>query len=373
MGVTQIKLAMIITRADDLGGAQSHVRDLAPALASYGFEVVVLGGLGGALFDQLEARGVSCRKLEHLVHPIKPAADWRALCEIRAVLRELKPDLVATHSNKAGLLGRFSAHSLRIPAVYTSHGFLFNGEKLNISGYFYRLIEKAAARFSGAVIAVSESEYNKAVHLKVIPREKLVVVHNGIPDTALQALAKPELEPARLIMIARFAEPKDHETLLQALGKLKDLPWSVQLVGDGVKRAAAEALALNLGIAERVEFAGMLEDVEALLADSSLFVLSSRREGFPISILEAMRAGLPVVASDCGGISEAVEDGETGLLFPPGNVEALMSCLEKLIANPELRQKMGLAGRRRYLEAFTLDHMVEKTSAVYKKITAKYC
>jgi glycosyltransferase involved in cell wall biosynthesis len=371
MGVRQIKLVIIITRADDLGGAQSHVRDLAPALASEGFDVVVIGGLGGALFDHLEAQGVSCRKLEHLVHPIKPATDWRALGEIRAVLRELKPDLVATHSNKAGLLGRFAAHSLRIPAVHTSHGFLFSGEKLNISGHFYRLIEKAAARFSSAVIAVSGSEFNKAVNLKVIPREKLVVVHNGIPDSAEQALAKPELEPARLVMVARFAEPKDHETLLQALGQLKDLPWSMQLVGDGVKKAVAEELAVNLGIAERVEFAGVREDVGALLAGSSLFILSSRREGFPISILEAMRAGLPVVASDCGGISEAVAEGETGLLFSPGNFEALKVCLEKLITNPQLRRKMGRAGRERYLQAFTLEQMVDKTAAVYKKVTAK--
>ncbi len=369
MGVERIKIAMIITRADDLGGAQSHVRDLAPALKFGGFEVVVLGGLGGVLFDQLEARAVCCRKLENLVHPIRPLADWRAIGEIRAVLRELKPDLVATHSNKAGLLGRFAARSLGIPAVHTSHGFLFSGKKLNISGHFYRVIEKIAARFCIAVIAVSDSEYSYAVDLKVIPREKLVVVHNGIPDLSERFIAKPGQEPARLIMVARFAEPKDHETLLRALGNLKKLNWSLQMVGDGDKKPAAEELAVKLGIAARVHFVGVREDVEALLAESSLFVLSTRREGFPISILEAMRAGLPVVAADCGGIGEAVADGETGLLFPPGDPDALKNCLEKLIKNPALRHKMGQAGRERYLDHFTLEQMVGKTTAVYKTIT----
>jgi glycosyltransferase involved in cell wall biosynthesis len=371
MGVERIKIAMIITRADDLGGAQSHVRDLAPALMRRGFEVVVLGGLGGALFDQLEVQGVRCHKLEHLVHPIRLVSDWRAFGEIRAALKGLKPDLVATHSNKAGLLGRLAARSLSIPAVHTSHGFLFSGKKLNNSGRFYRVIEKIAARFCSAVIAVSESEYAYAADLNVIPREKLVVVHNGIPNLSDQFKANPGREPARLIMVARFAEPKDHETLLRALGNLRDLNWSLQLVGDGDKKAAAEELAAKLGIADRVDFTGVREDVEALLAERSLFVLSTRREGFPISILEAMRAGLPVVAADCGGIGEAVADGETGLLFPAGDVDVLKNCLEKLIKNLSLRQKMGQAGRERYLANFTLGQMVDKTAAVYKTIVGQ--
>lgn len=373
MGVESIKIAMIITRADDLGGAQSHVRDLAPALVSGCFEVVVLGGLGGVLFDQLAKQGICCRKLEHLVHPIRPFSDWRATCEIRDVLREIKPDLVATHSNKAGLLGRFAARSLGIPAVHTSHGFLFSGKKLNISGRFYRIIEKIASRFCSAVIAVSESEYAYAVDLNVIPREKIAVVHNGIPDLSDRFRARPGREPVRLVMVARFADPKDHETLLRALGNLKGLNWSLQLVGDGYKKVLAEELAAKLGIADRVEFAGVREDVEVLLADSAIFVLSSRREGFPISILEAMRAGLPVVAADCGGIGEAVANGETGLLFPPGDPDVLEKRLEKLIKNPALRQKMGQAGRERYRDNFTLAQMVDKTAAVYKTIAGHNC
>ena len=328
----------------------------------------MLAGGDGILFDQLAGLGVPFHKLKRLVHPIKPWKDWNAYREIREVLLKINPDLVTTHSNKAGLLGRLAARSLIIPVIHTSHGFLFSDRPTSLAGCFYRLMEKIAAALGSKVIAVSESEFTAAEKLKVIPAGKMAVVYNGLPELNPPSPASPVSEPPCLVMVARFAKPKDHATLLKALGNLKQLPWTIQFVGDGGGQAQAENLTNMLGIAERVRFLGTVADVTPILAGSQILVLSSGREGFPLCILEGMRAGLPVVAAAVGGVGEAVVDGKTGFLFPPGNVEKLQEKLARLISDPQLRVAMGKAGRERFLQYFTLDKMLEKTMAVYRSI-----
>jgi glycosyltransferase involved in cell wall biosynthesis len=348
-----------------------HVRDLSAALAGRGEEVIVLAGEDGILFEQLAERKVPFQKVEHLVHPIRLWDDWQAYWEIRSVLSKIRPDIVTTHSNKAGFLGRFAARSLKIPVVHTSHGFLFSGRQQNAAGRFYRLMEKIASGAGNRVIAVAEKEYTAASSLKVIAAEKMTVIHNGLADIDLNFIADPALDPPCLIMVARFAEPKDHFTLLKALGRLKQLPWTMQFVGDGPEKPRAEKLARELGIEERVIFSGVRRDVPAILAASQIFILSSKREGFPLTVLEAMRAGLPVVASNVGGITEAVVDETNGLLFAPGDIEQLKEKLKSLILNSQLRLEMGRAGRERFLKYFTLEQMTEKTLAVYSEIISE--
>jgi len=344
------------------------VRDLSAELHRRGEDVTVLAGGGGVLFAALEEEGVPCHKLENLVHPIQPVRDLAAFKEIKAVLKELNPDLVTTHSNKAGLLGRLAAKSLKIPVIHTSHGFLFSGRESSAAGLFYRLMEKFAAGAADKVITVADSEYRLAERLKILAPSKMAVVHNGLPDLDPLLLADPEITPPQLIMVARFAAPKDHQTLLKALGRLTDLQWTLTLVGDGAGRGSAEELTAELGIKKRISFTGVREDVSRLLAESQVFVLSSGREGFPLSILEAMRVGLPAVAADVGGVSEAVRDGESGFLFPPGDVDRLAENLRRLLGDPLLRKRMGRAGRESFLKNFTLDQMVDKTITVYKSV-----
>ena len=328
----------------------------------------MLAGGGGPLFDSLAKHQVECRLLKNLVHPIKPFQDLQAYREIKTIISEIKPDLVTTHSNKAGLIGRFAAKSLKIPVIHTSHGFLFGGRENTLPGYFYRFAEKIASGAADRVICVSESEYLLALNLHVIKPDKLRKVYNGLPDVDSASWARPDQEPPRLISVARFAEPKDHLTLLQALAGLSDLNWHLDLVGDGPMRKAVEHLASHPLLAGRVNFLGTRNDVHQLLAHSSVFILSSKREGFPISILEAMRAGLPVIASDVGGVSEAVADGETGFLVTVGDIFTLRKRLCALIEDRELRKQMGLQGRERFLQHFTLEKMVEKTFAIYREV-----
>ena len=140
------------------------------------------------------------------------------------------------------------------------------------------------------------------------------------------------------------------------------------MIGDGPLEDGLRRRAEELGIANRVRFLGFCEDAAARIAAAQVFVLASRFEAFPYSILEAMRAGLPVVASHVGGIPEAVVPGRTGLLAPVGDVEVLRRCLANLIVNPGLRQQLGDRGRERYLEHFTLDRMFARTLGIYQDV-----
>jgi glycosyltransferase involved in cell wall biosynthesis len=196
----------------------------------------------------------------------------------------------------------------------------------------------------------------------------LVTIHNCLPDVNETLRAHPARSPPRLMMVARFVQQKDHPTLFRALSGLLDLDWQLDLVGDGPLRASVGALAESMGIASRVSFLGLRCDVPELLARSQAFLLITNFEGFPRSILEAMRGGLPVVASDVNGVRESVLDGVTGFVVPRGDAERLGDCLRKLINSPDMRVRMGKAGRARYDDRFTFNRLVAQTMAVYESI-----
>ncbi len=364
-------VVFLITRAEEPGGAQKYVLETAAKLKEAGEQVLVLAGGSGYLSDELLTRGIAFQELKHLVHPIRPLKDLLAFFETRAALKGLNPGLVSTHSNKAGLLGRLAAKSLGVPAVHTSHGFLFGGREQSPAGRFYRLMEKIGAFAADKIVAVSESEAALARKFKVISKEKLAVIHNGLPDIDETLIAEPAVEPPRLVMVARFARPKDHRTLLGALGSLKEYRWQLTFIGEGPGLAEAKQFARQLDLLERVEFLGTRGDVPQILAKAQVFVLSSKREGFPLSVLEAMRAGLPVVVSQVGGIPEAVKEEESGSLFAPGDKEQLKQKLEVMLKDPGKRKKMGQAGRKLFLERFTLDRVFVDTYTLYKEIALK--
>lgn len=365
-----MNIAYLITRFDAIGGAQIHVRDLATHFLEEGHEAHVLGGGGGSYAQQLGARGVPIHSVPYLARPIKPCDDVRALKNLRSVLRKLRPDLISTHSSKAGLLGRLVGRSLGVPTLFTAHGWAFSEGVSPKEAALYRLIEKGAAPLAAKIITVSEYDRRLALRHRIVSPSKMVAVHNGMPDVLENLRAKPEGEPARLVMVARFLEPKDHATLFRALAGLTSLPWQLDLIGDGPLEESAKHLAVELGLGERVRFHGLRNDVAEWLAGAQVFLLITNWEGFPRSILEAMRAGLPVVASDVGGISEAVIAGETGLLVPRADVGALREKLSTLLRDPQLRARLGAAGRTRFEAHFTFGRMLEKTLKVYKEVLA---
>jgi len=363
-----MKIAYVITRADSVGGASIHVRDLAAAMRDLGHEVLVLVGGEGPVTEQFVVANLPYRSLRFLRRPVNPALDVMAFGELVAALRGFAPDLVSAHTAKAGWLGRAAARRLGLPVIYTPHGLPVHGRFYGAAAAMFHVAERTASRWSTAIICVSDAEKRLALAAGLAAPDRLFVVHNGVRDVPPEFRAAPECDPVCICSVARFAPPKDHSTLLVALATLRSRAWSLDLIGDGPKFAHARRLAEQLGIAERVHFRGYRADPEPALAASQLFVLSTHSEAFPRSVLEAMRAGLPVVASDAGGVREAVEHETTGLLVPPEDPHALAMSLDTLLTDSSLRARFGAAGRASYERKFRLQRTIEDTLAVYRAI-----
>jgi glycosyltransferase involved in cell wall biosynthesis len=359
-----MKILYLITRAE-MGGAQVHVADLVDAMKQRA-EVVVATGEHGYLTDYCRKTDVPFHVLKHLQQPIGLWRDGRALVEIMGLIRDVRPALVHAHTSKAGLIGRLAAALTRTPCVFTAHTWSF-AEGISWKQKAIAIpTEYVAGKLCERIITVSESNRGRALKWKIAAPGKLVTVWNGVPDTLLRAQPGRTGIP-RIVMVARFAGQKDHMTLVRATAKIPD-PYTLTFVGDGPTRSEVEREAGILGISSRVEFVGVRTDTDAILARSDIFALSTRWEGFPLTIIEAMRAGLPVIATDVDGVREAVLDGMTGFLTQKGDLEQLRARLLDLIRDPALRAGIGASGRTRYEANFTFDNMLKKTCEIYQGV-----
>jgi glycosyltransferase involved in cell wall biosynthesis len=368
--VLGVRIAYIVTRADPIGGVQIHIKDLAAAAQARGHVATVLTGGTGPFIDALRAQGTPAVVLRHLRVPIGPVRDLLALREIHGVVKDLHPDLLAVHSAKAGVLGRLVGRWLGIPVVLTAHGWTFTPGFPPVQAAAYRHIERLVGPLASKIIAVSEFDRRLGLEERIVAEDRIVTVHNGMPDIAPGLAADPSRTPPRLIMVARLGAQKDHASLLRALEGLKHREWELDLIGDGPLMGEMQSLAATLGLGARVRFLGQRMDVDQLMAQAQASLLVTNWEGFPLSIIESMRAGLPVVASSVGGVDEAIRDGETGYLVPRGDVERLRDRIDRLLSDPALRVRMGICGRARYQQQFTLDRTVTKTLAVYSEVLA---
>ncbi len=359
-----MKILFLITRAET-GGGQVHVLDLIRGMQS-NCEPVLGVGEEGFLADAVRSLGVRVHVLRHLVQPTKPLTDLLAVRELVALLREERPDLLHAHTSKAGIVGRIAARLTGVPAVFTAHSWAFSEG----TSWKWKAVgvpmEFAAAFCCEKIINVSEANRQLARRYKVGREKQLVTVHNGIPDNGFRS-EPGEAAECRIIMVARFAAQKDQMSLVRALAPVQ-APYRLLLVGDGPTRGAVEAEAARLGLTGKVEFLGERLDVPSLLASSHVFVLSTHYEGFPISILEAMRTGLPVVSTNVGGVREAIADGISGYLIPHGDQAQLTQRLSELAASPALRARLGAAARRSFEDHFQLDAMVRKTLEVFRSV-----
>jgi glycosyltransferase involved in cell wall biosynthesis len=358
------KIALVITKSE-FGGAQEYLRILMFSMKRY--EIVLITGDVGFLTEVANKLGCSFRVCRGLIHPIQPLQDLRAIFNMYRLLREEKPALIHANSSKAGIIARISALIAGIPVVFTAHGWAFTEGVSSRRSWFYKCVEKSVAPLAQKIICVSGYDRKLALDYGVGDGSRLLTVHNGIPDVAGCVATHSNAIP-RVVMVARFAAPKDYGTLLCAVSLLKDCSFRVQCVGDGPLLHQSRQLSERLGVQEAVEFLGERNDVVNILRNADIFVLVSNWEGFPISVLEGMRAGLPVVATRVGGMPESVSDQHTGLLVEPGDSVGLANALRTLITQPCLRTRMGSAGRERYLSAFTSERMIAKTTEVYDSI-----
>ena len=360
-----MKVVHVITRSDTTGGgAHRHVFEISHELIKRGEQAIVLAGGKGSYFELLAENNIPYESIKNLVRPINVFRDFLSIFEIRAILKRLNPDIVSTHSAKAGWLARIAAFSLGIPTIYTVHGWVFNEDLSRLKKTFFINLERIIAKITTMIIFVSQYDYESACEYVIGNKSKLQVIHNGVYD--IKSVCGYERSYIKLIMVARFEKPKDHLTLMKSLLLLKSDNWKLDFVGDGPDLDACRQFSIVNDLDGNINFLGIRNDVPELLNCSDIFVLSSTKEGLPLSIIEAMSAGLPVIATNVGGNSELVINGETGYLISSGDVRLLAVFLDRLIKDESLRTLMGSNGRTTYLENFSFDKMFNETFMAYK-------
>jgi Glycosyltransferase len=364
-----MRVLFLVTRSDSFGGSSVHIRDMCLRLMAAGHKVLVGIGGEGQVTERYKEAGVPYRPLKNLVREVAPYTDLCGLLEVRRLIKEFKPDLVSAHTSKVGVLGRVAAWSCGVPAIYTPHCWSFTNGFPN--AWLYLWAERLSWPFGKKIIMVSENERGEGIEGRVGTPSHLVTVHNGMPDIDGSLRADPGKKPPHLVMIGRYEGQKDQATLLRALGKLRDLPWTCDLVGEGPNREMLGDLLREQGLMGRVNLRGYRTDIPQILSKAQVYVLITHWEGFPRSIIEAMRAGLPVVATDVGGNAEAIVDGETGFIVPHEDPDSVAQALEIVIRDQALRVKMGKASRARYEQEFTFERMFQKTVRVYEEVIGR--
>jgi glycosyltransferase involved in cell wall biosynthesis len=343
---------LIVITLSEVGGAQTYVAQLLPALARH-FDVAVAASGNGPLREAAEAAKVRFLPLRYLRRSLNPLRDLLALLELIRLLRRERPDILHANSSKAGVLGRFAAAAAGVPIrIFTVHGWAFEAYS-GPASWAYLWADRLAGRCTTVTICVAEHERSKGVRARTCRSGQTVVIRNAV-DVAAAPRARLDGGRPRLVTVGRLKAPKDFATLVRAFAALPSNSFEALIVGDGPERPVVEAEVERLGLGRAVRLLGERQDVPALLAGSDVFVLSSASEGLPLSVEEAMAAGLPVVASAVGGVPEVVVEGETGFLVPPGDVDRLTVALGRLLADPSLRRRMGASGRARAEALFDL-------------------
>lgn len=364
-----MKIQYIITRSDTIGGAQVHVYDLAKKMHDLGHDVTVLVGGRGIFYTLLQENGIKVIELKKLRRELNIINDFLAVIELFKILLKTKPNLVTLHSSKAGLIGRIASLFLRIPTIFTVHGWSFAEGISDRKRKIFAFLEKCLGIISTHIITVSKADKQLALELKVLNDDIMTAIHNGVKP--IEIIKSPEKSKIfRLVCVARFSEQKDHETLLRALSLISNKKWELDLIGDGPLEINMIELTEKLGLSNNVNFLGLRQDVPDLLAVADMFVLISNWEGLPLSILEAMSVALPIIASDVGGVSEAVQDHYNGRTLPRGDTEKLKCILEETIGNNKLMDLYGQNSKLRFEEEFTFKRQFEKTYKLYKEYSS---
>jgi glycosyltransferase involved in cell wall biosynthesis len=366
-GRARPRLLLLIT-LDTTGGAQAYVAALIPRLAR-SFELTVAAHGSGPLRATAAREGARFVELRHLRRPISPGHDLLAVVELARLFRRERPHIVHANSSKAGIVGRLAAPLARVPIrIFTVHGWAYSAHE-GLASLLYLVSERLVRPLTTATVCVAENERAVGVARRTCSAGRTVVIPNAV-DVGSAPKARLEGDPPTIVTVGRLAAPKDFVTLVRALGRLEPGSFRALIVGDGPDRASVEVEIDRLGLRDAVTLLGERQDVPALLAESDVFVLSSLSEGMPISILEAMAAGLPLVASRVGGVPELVVDGETGLLVPPGDPEALAEALARIVAEPGLRRRLGQTSLDRAVERFDLPAFHDAHLRLYRALLA---
>ncbi len=384
-----MRIAHIITRMI-VGGAQENtLLCCKDAVRLYGDETLLVTGpaLGpeGDLLARDGAGDVTVKLLPSLLRPIHPWHDARCYRELKRVLRVYRPDVVHTHSAKAGMLGRMAAWSLQVPAVvHTVHGAPFHDYQSPAARRFFQWCETYAARRCHHLVSVADAMTDLLVAAGVAPREKFSTVYSGMDVTpfleadTLRDSVRRELGFAdhQIVVgkIARLFHLKGHEFVVQAaVDVVRRCPHvHFLLVGDGILRPELQRQIAGAGLCDHFHFTGLVspERIAPLMGAMDMLVHASLREGLARALPQALIAGKPVISYDIDGAREVVLPGVTGHLLAPRSVQPLADAIVDLAQDADKRQRFGQAGRARFTNQFRHEEMASQLRALYQRMLA---
>ena len=355
---------LIVATLAEVGGVGTYIAMLLPQLVER-FDVVVAAHGPGPLREASLAAGARYVALSHLRRPINPFRDVLALAELVRVCRRERPDIIHLNSAKAAFVGRLAGALARTPVrIVSIHGWSFSVPGIPRAAVW---ADRLVRPLTTATICVSEYDREVGIAAGMCERERTVVIHNGIDVRGFEATNHGRRDVPVVAFVGRLAPQKDPETLIRALAMLERNSYHAVVAGSGPDADSIAAEIERLGLNDSVDLLGVRDDVSEILGSADVFVLSSIYECLPISVLEAMAAGLPVVATKVGGVPELVVDGQTGFIVGSRDPEALAQAIRKLLANPHLRRRFGDAARARVEDRFDIKRFRLEHVEVYRR------
>lgn len=331
-----------------------------------------------------DEEGARTEFLPELAQPVSPANDLRALIKLRSLVRSFRPDVVHTHTAKAGFLGRqaaLGAGAARPALVHTFHGHVLEGYFGPAKERLFRGLETRLGSRTDRLIGVSEATVADLVRLGVADRDRFRVIPLGLDLSGFASLGEAERAAYRaelgvgddevlVSFVGRVVPIKRLDLLLEAVATARSAgaPLRLAVAGDGEIRAGLEARARSLGLGEAVSWLGYRRDLRPLAAAADIAAVSSANEGTPVSLIEAAAAGVPAVSTDVGGVAEVVADAGSGILVPSGDAGALSEALARLAGDDELRARYGATARERALDRYSIERLLVDIQEMYGEL-----
>ncbi|MDD5542642.1 MAG: glycosyltransferase family 4 protein [Acidobacteriia bacterium] len=382
-----VKILRVFSRLN-IGGPSIHVVLLTAEMQACGYDTRLVVGREsrseGNMIYLAERYGVTPVQIQELGRAIHPWSDALAFKKIYQLIREFRPDVVHTHTAKAGVLGRVAAWMLDVPViVHTFHGHVFHSYFGNARSAFFRWIERVLSRMSTRIIAISDNVKQDLMLYHIAPPEKIVVVPLGLDLDSLLSVEhhrgtfRKELGLGpndKLVgIVGRVVKVKNLEIAVKAAERvIQRLPAThFAMVGDGDEKENLVRLIAQRGLERHITLLGWRRDLENIYSDCDLALNTSLNEGTPVALIEAMAAGLPTVATNVGGTANVVVQDVTGYLCPSGDAEALAAAMINILGDQRRAREMGRAGRERVRQRFSKQRLVRDLDSLYTNLLSK--
>ncbi|KKT81855.1 MAG: Glycosyl transferase group 1 [Candidatus Yanofskybacteria bacterium GW2011_GWA2_44_9] len=350
--------------------------------------LVAVGQDGGKMFqEQLRRNGIPVHDLKFLRRETAPVKDVKAVSEIRNLIKSFRPETIFLNSSKAGFIGSLATallryHTTRPKVIYRIGGWTFNDPWPAWKRWLWVRLEKLGSSWKDVIVVNNEHDLRQAQKMKIIPRDRLALIHNGLDTYKTSYLPREEARlklfekiarhsgkifQAKNIVgtIANFYPPKGLEYFILTAEKFKDIEdTAFIIIGDGQERQKLELMIAEHGLSHKIFLLGQIPEASKFITAFDVFVLPSVKEGFPWALIEAMAAKTPVIATNVGAVPEIIEDGKNGFMVEPKNPDQIANRIREILGNDRLRQELSIQAHQTVLFKFSEDKMVKEIESL---------